>query len=278
MLLLALSLALLVQDEPAFARRVLQRHLHKGDMVYDATYRRSLQIAQKTWAVRGTVRRLDDELERFRIDGTVEVLDAEGGRREVLAVLWRKGEAWYFADRTAGSWCRGEGPGLGGDISAALFGLYDLPFSEAPERNAFAPSAWEDGGHSSFAGQRCASILCETRDGAVQRWLIAGQDHLPVSIRSEEELGGAERLVERWNRTSYKARRLPEARIDPDDFRARGWKQVDPQATTNREVFALPGDAELARVVSLAAGTGPFVTRFDEARDRPRILGLFGPP
>lgn len=246
-------------------------------MVYDATYRRSLQIAQRTWAVRGTVRRLDDELERFRIDGTVEVLDAEGERKEVLAVLWRKGETWYFADRTAGTWCRGEGPGLGGEISAALFGLYGLPFSEAPEHNAFDPSAWQDGGRSRFAGQLCTSVRCKTRDGALQRWLIGGQDHLPVSIRTEKELGRADKLLESWSRTSYKARRLPEARIDPVDFRAKGWKQVEPIARTIEEVFALRSDRRAADVVSLAEGIGPFVARFNEARGRPRMLGLFGP-
>lgn len=265
------------QDEPDFARRVLDRHTRVGDMVLEANYRRSLQIAQETWAVEGTVRRLDDEIERFRIDGKIQFIDAAGAKEETQASLWRRGEIWYFVDKTAGTWCQGKGPGLGGEASAALYGLYDLPFSADPERNRFDAAAWSEGGRARFAGEICNVIEARTEAGAQQRWLLSKQDHLPASIRSEQALAGADALFETWSRKSYRERRVPEARIDPIDFTARGWNEVQPIAVSVAEAFVTPLAEERSSVISLADGLEPFYRRFNRGTDHPRLVGLFGP-
>ena len=277
MSILALAFAFLPQQAPEIAGDVLERHRRAGDFVLDAEYRRSLQIALTTWAVEGTVRRLEDELERFRIDGKVVVTESDGSTREKACALWRRGEAWYFLDKDGRTWCRGEGPGLGGEWSAALYGLYDLAFSDAPERNAFEPGSWSDGGRTRFAGELCRTVLVRTASGAEQRWLVGMQDRRPVSIHSEESLPGADRLFETWSKRRMRPRRVPEARVDPIDFRAEGYEETPPVAVGVDEAFG--GDAGAARtsVFSLAGGIEPFRRRFDGAASRPRAIGLFGP-
>ncbi|MAB79670.1 MAG: hypothetical protein CMJ89_10005 [Planctomycetes bacterium] len=281
MLLLSLTLLWLAQNEPGpseplFAREVLQRHARSGDLVLQGKYRRALQIAQTAWSVEGTVYRLLDDVERFCIDGRVLFTLKNGDQEETEATLWRRGEDWFFLNRTLGEWCRGTGPGLGGRHSAALYGLWALPFADEPERNSFEPDGWKDEGRSHYAGHVCHVIEAKTATGEQQRWFMSEKDGLPCMIRSRRPLDGVETLFEVWSRSDLERRRAPDSRVDPPELKAGSFEEMEAQAVTMAEVFSVREPVS-PDVISLSGGLAPFRGRFDAAAGRSRVIGLFGP-
>jgi hypothetical protein len=102
-------------------------------------------------------------------------------------------------------------------------------------------------------------------------------DALPLMIRSQRPLDGAETLFETWSRRGLEERRVADRRVAPQDLEADGLEQFDALATSVAEAFGARAPKLHGRVISLAEGLDPFRRLFDAARGRPRVVGLFGP-
>lgn len=239
-----------------------------GDVELRASYRRALQIAQETWDVEGTVRRGRDAdgAELLRVDGRLEVRGVDGAHRTLEATLWRAGERWTYLDRAAGVVHEGAGPGVGGRASAALFGLWSAAVEPAEGLASEGTTTY---------GPRSVRVLARDDAGLRVRRYVDPEDGWPWYVERQAAADGAERSFETWKRLALDV----SPSLGPEVFAVEDLADAQrrpPLAVTAAEAFELAPDDRAAEV-GVLAGLDDFRARFEAARGKVRLVGLFGP-
>jgi hypothetical protein len=234
---------------------------------YEASYRRSLVVENRTWLAEGSVvlaRARADERPRVRIEAR---LTLPGQKAAIERALVCDGRRWCLFDRPAHTYMSSDSAAGLGEQGEILLGLV---LADLVESEAFA--GWSERAPSSpttFAGEPCETLVTRaTARGAEATWWLGAADLLPRRVDRRSELAGAETQVERLTLTGLV--RDPSFLRDPFEIvLPEGWTRVEPppRSAPAPETLLLP---ELASLEALRV-------RFEAARARVRVVCLFAP-